>query len=613
MDQGFSEGFAPASAAKVASQAVRHVPHAATTAARGESASSAAAKTISTAQHNSRETVTAAAKAISTAQRTSKEAVGKSKDQARIEGLQSIKSWAMMPTMLEFANFAGAGLLGLVGLKKASSFVRTVVAAPVDALRATAIGDIFRLPANWLKAVSNHAGGVGERGQRLAKAAETKAASWEKAAINGEQWVAQKTASMGMTAAVGAEQASGGVLQGFMSGRATAAATRQTAHVEKAVAAATQEGVGFFARIRNFVTGTKPATVEAGVLAPAMQQMQAAMSGGNKAADLKTLVSSLEGQIKGNSFTGEVAHRANAVLKQATKAMKSAHLEEMFSKASQGGIKNALGTMVKAASRVSVFNALIGIGVTAGIGAAWAMASAESKESKAAFRELTNDIGTTGPLATAAKAAQKSKGRWGTVKAGVETVGNVADGMMWASPHGVGMAMMGAQMMPMFVEKLIPDNPMLSAITALRKQEAGELQLKPSDQMECYKHIIAELPSVRQHGGYYNRLNTQVAHALVEQKMPVKEALQLLNSEAKFTQFAAEVKAKNEAATGKETTITGKAEAANAPTVSGHAAAANEPTMTKAEAAYHAAEKPGKPASHHHVAGKVVEHELKRA
>lgn len=500
-----------------------------------------------------------AADAVGKAQRSSQAAVV-TKDQARAATLQSVSSIAMAPTMIELGGMFGGGALGFLGLNKAASFMKVVFAAPVEALRATALGDLMHLPANWFKAVAKHAPGMGARGERWAEAAQNKAARFEQLASARDAAAAKRTgdlfASVGKTLDGAQNTGAGGALHGFLSdvvqGRATAAGGRHAKALGAATEAATREGAGFFKRIGHFVMRTKPALVEAGALAPALSQLQMAnaLQGAQKAEHLGKLVSTLETQVAANAFSGEALHRANAVMKHATKAMKSAQAMDMFAKAG-GSAKTMLGVFAKAATRIPVFNAMVMVGVGTGVMALGLRARGESKQAKAAFNDLLADIGEAGrdsDFAKAVKMAHRSQNGWATAKAGLETVGQVADGMMWLAPGGVGAAVITAQMLPVALSALVSDNPLLAAYKGLQQHEAGTLKFEhPSQQLGLVKQLVAAMPAASVHKGMGNALVTQSATEMLERKMSVKQMVQLLSNDTQFTQFLAEVSAKNEA------------------------------------------------------------------
>ena len=146
--------------------------------------------------------------------------------------------------------------------------------------------------------------------------------------------------------------------------------------------------------------------------------------------------------------------------------------------------------------------------------------------------------------------------------------------------------------------------------------------------LELVKPLVALVPSVAANDGPDNVLGKYVAREMVERHMGPAQIVQLCNNPAQFNAFAAEVKAKQEAAKAaqkaalKDQPVAGHGKAHVTPEapekkVQIQAEAANAPSMTKAEAAYHAAEKPAGAlvtGSHKAEQGKVATApEMKRA
>lgn len=301
------------------------------------------------------------------------------------------------------------------------------------------------------------------------------------------------------------------------------------------------------------------------------------------------------------AFMGQVANQATEARATGWASSAAATSERLASKGEvwqQGfsklvdGIKRSnvaeatpafLKTALTKVGNAPLFATLMVTGVVAGFGATLLGARAESKESKAAFKQLMADLGgkvDTG-FAKSLKVAKAAKDKTALAKLGLETVGAAADGFLWAKSN-VGMGAMAFIAIPQICTMLVPDSPLLGAYAALKKADAGELQLQGDKRAEMVRQLVAVVPSVAAHGGVYNRLGGAVAQEIVARQMTTQQTLQLLNDDKAFTAFAEQVNAKMAAAAPKVGTV--------APA---NAKAANEATMSKAEHAYHAAEKPG--------------------
>lgn len=517
------------------------------------------------------------------------------KEQAGIERLHGVKSVAMAPAQLEIAGMLGGGVLTWITKKfkweRATAAIRGLLTAPVEAMRNTSLAEIFHLPVKYLNSFAGHAKEAGGKATVWADAAEKKAATMAESAARMDARTAEAFAPVGKKLGAGLdyleqETAAGKAVHGMFDrwtgGKAVSSATKHAQHMEKATAAVTQEGVGFFRKIMNFITRKTPQTVEAGALAPIMSRISAAHGNADM---LKEVATDLEKMIKTDGLKGEIAKRADNVAGYLGKAVRSAQATHAFEGATGGTLKSMVAAVGKAVGRVPVFSALIGTGVVAGLGAMALTARSESKLAKQAMQDLTADMGgnTQNAFMAAVQQAQTKQKWFGKAKVGLQTVGEVAEGAMWVLPGGGGMAMMGAMLLPGMLQGLVPDNVVLNAYTALKQADAGKIQLQPDQRVYFMKQLIAVMPSVASHGGMYNHLVTPVAEAMHNQHMTATQVVQLLGDETKFTGFAKDVAEKQAAAK-----VEKPVEAANDAHIAAPAAA-----KETAEARYHAAEKPG--------------------
>lgn len=284
-----------------------------------------------------------------------------------------------------------------------------------------------------------------------------------------------------------------------------------------------------------------------------------------------------------------VSHWANsAKASSATLATRgtewSAKLSKTFGES--GIMKSMPGFMKSAATRIkgaNLFVALAVAGAGAGVAAAVVGSRAESKESKAAFKDLLNDIGQNGDgtYAQAVKATFSKHKKSVLARGGVEAATSVVDGLLWATPRMGPIAALGASAVPQIGGMLIPESPTLGAYVALKKAERGELKLDHGAKISALKQLLAVKPTIAKNGGIYSRLNATMAEEIVQRNMSTKQVVQLLDNETAFDAFTSDISAKFEAQ-----------KAIAKASASSKEAMAAAPAHTRAEAAYHAAAKP---------------------
>ncbi|MDX2095663.1 MAG: hypothetical protein SFW64_06980 [Alphaproteobacteria bacterium] len=613
MDQGFSpQGFSAAPAIRVAARVPHHVPvpHAPHPVPHG------------TRPHAAE---TAAKGAASTAKRSNGATQRVTAEQQQINNWQRVKSWFMAPTTLEIGSiFAGAlaWVPKKLGMKRTAASIKMAINSSLHALRTTPILELFRLPANFLnhargEATALEATGMAESAGRYAKSAGKAAEEMEARA--GRFF---KPLTGAVTRGVERFEASGvgkGLRNGadrLMHHRKAAAIVKHDAALAGAHEALTTEArVGFKQKIGGFFgdkfKGTKPATIHAGELSHITHELNAAasLSGADKVTRLQSLAEQLKAVVSKEGVAPEVAARAGNVMSHVEKALSSAGKIETYGKAAGAGLKG----LMKAAGRVPVFHALLTAGIVAGIGATLLTSKAESKAAKAAFDDLSAQLGgrSDSGFLQAVKAAHKSQKGWGKAKTGLEVAGNVVDSAMWMMPGGGGMAMMGAMLVPQMIGGLVPDNPALGALVALQKEGRGELNLDREAKIELVRQLVGLMPAVAAKGGVYNRLTTPIATEIVERGMTPEQIVQLLGNNAAFTQVTSEVAAKRAEQAKTPGTVDTKAPAANDAGAAAPAqpAAGATKLMSAAEMAYHHAEKPTNlvAANDAHAAGKVAE------
>lgn len=623
MDQGFApQGFsASPSASKVeeagvaAREAIEkargHIPktsanpYISSSSPTGFNAAPVAASSLQGMKPTAIET---AAKGTVSAVKKNWDAKNADPSQTEVARLRSVKSTFMIPATLEIAGIFIGGALswvtGKLGLQKATAAIGIALKAPVQALRNTSIADTFRLPANFLKAASQEATAAGEKASGWAEATAKRSVTLEQSAAAMESRASsfatplRRTVGKSIEAfeSTGVGKSLHGAVDRLMHSRKAAAFAKHDAVFEKAqTAMTTQASAGWKQSISGFFSRTfkrtQAATVEAGELSHIMHGLNAAK--GNS-AELKAVASQLESLMANKTLSAEATARAGNVSKHLGKLIGSAQALDTYGNAASGSMRTMAKAMGKAVSRIPVFNALLTVGIAAGVGATIVAANAESKQAKEAFADLSNQLGNSNSgFLQAVKKAQQSQGMMGKVKTGVKLVGEAADGIMFMLPGGGGMAMMGAVMVPQLCESLVPENKLLGAYVALKKNDAGELQLAPDGKVEAIRYLVAAMPAVAAKGGFYNRLSKPIAQEIVERNLSTADTIKLFGDEVAFTTLASEVAAKQ----AQTMTTEAKAKAANdnpeTAKVPQHPAAVKaQAAMTSAEHAYHQAEKP---------------------
>lgn len=523
-------------------------------------------------------------------------------EQKRIQSLQNARSRLTAPFMGEFMGMAAGGattwVAGKFNMTRAQTVLRAIFSAPFEALRETTFGTITQFPAHYMNAVARHASDASagaikrhaEKAKLITKETTNAAeilggikAEKVEGAYQAKQWsegakaaadklshgaqsinarVAGSDTVKTLRSAIGnkldwleKETRFGSKLNemfdGIMHRRSAAATARHGRAIAKAEAALTSEVPGFFRSIANFVTRAKPVTVEAGALEPVMKGIKSAsqLSGEAKVTALKGLAEELETMLRTDAVKGQVAQRARNVAQHLTKAVSSATVAHTYEAAAGESLRQMVKAMGRSLANVKVFPALMVLGAAAGLGATVLSAKAESKQAKATYQDLLSQFEghEHSGFLKAVKSSYGKEKHSRLAKTGLEVVGGVADGAFMALPGGGGAAMMGAMMLPQICGTLVPDNPLLGAYEALKQSEAGKLQLPADQKLEMMKHMVAAMPSVEQHGGIYNRLVTPIAKEIEARKLSVREFVQLLADDGKFTAFAGEVNQKQQA------------------------------------------------------------------
>ena len=519
---------------------------------------------------------------------------------ARLEGVKNI---FMLPGQMELIGALGGGALGWVtskfGWQRVTATLGMLFKAPVQALRDTTIAGFFRVPANFFKAARGEAASAGDKASGMADWASRHAESWSEAGARAESRVAaisepvSKNIGKGITRFEGSGLGQGvhGMFDRLIHSRQAAAVRRHEKAFTAAQTALTSEAsTSWGGSIKNFfsrkVMRNSAPTVDVGELSSIMHGIEGAKG---DVSGLQSVASQLETLIADGSLSAEAKARAGSVSKHIGKLVGSAHAMDTYGSANGGSMKTMVKAMGKAIARVPIFNALLVVGITAGVGATILAAKAESNEAKLAFSDLNSQLGASDSgFLEAVKKAQKSQGMWGVTKTGMRLVGNVADGAMWMLPGGGGIAMMGAVMLPQLCESLVPGNPTLGAFVAISKDDAGALKLDRDARIQAIRNLVAVMPAVAAKGGFYNHLAQPIAAEMVERNLSTTQIVKLLGDNTAFTQLSREVAEK----TSQKGAEAAKAKVSNDNEALHPAAQQAQVAMSSAEAAYHQADKP---------------------
>ena len=250
--------------------------------------------------------------------------------------------------------------------------------------------------------------------------------------------------------------------------------------------------------------------------------------------------------------TPEIAKHAASVAQQVNKtlaaASKAIHLENV----AKGGFGEWLKATANKMGNVKLKTAIITTAVVAGSAIAFLGARVQGKKEATALADFKADAGADSALT---KAAQQSAANGALGRFAGAAVSSAGESMMLA--HNP--ALMAPQIALMMAGgQLGGSSQLLAAHQALKNAESGIAPLEPREKFEAMKLLVAAVPAVEKNGGIYNRLTSPVAAAIVEKNMSVKATMHLLNDAAAFNTFAADVKAKMDAAAAPKTTVAAK-------------------------------------------------------
>lgn len=370
----------------------------------------------------------------------------------------------------------------------------------------------------------------------------------------------------------------------FKSGLGFLKAVSQAAHH------GTEEMAVFGTQAKHW--GQYPANVMRAFAANAEKEgmTQWANSAAEKSASLAT---------KGANFQGQVSRFFSPV----TKALSGVG-ERIIESGVTKHVPGFLKTATRSLGGISLIGGIFTVAASIGVLSSVVSSRASKKESAALLDEFASDLAgnTHTKFFEAVKVAQKSEGKNRAGKIAVDSASAVAEAALWANTGSMKMAMavVPAQML---LPGLIDEKQALAPYQALKMHAAGKVNLTEEQQQKALTTLIAFRPEVAANKGIYNHLAQNIAKEIVTRKMEPVAAIRLINDDQKFGALANEMNTKMKAAEATKTAEV-KPVAATEKQVAIHTPAANDAHVSKAEAAYHAAEKPkmvahAQGASHH--------------
>lgn len=549
--------------------------------------------------------------------------------QSRIGFLNGVRGWLTGIWNMEFFGGMAGGLFAGAAMKaklpRVSAAIKAVTHAPIEAMREVGTAEAFRNPSRVLKAYLDHfaihAAAAGGKATAWSTAAANKAAALQTNIVAKEATAQVVPGALSNAMSRGVDRLTGTAVGNRLQGatnwiakkRLISATTAHDAALTAVDNAFKTDPVGFWAGARDSVTGfvrkifgkqVAPVTTVtmSEHLAPFASDVAAAsgMRGAARVAHLEGVAARMRTVLQSPTLPEAARKQANTAMGELGKAITSARAIHQYEGAVGGTLKTLMKTAATAAGRVPLFSTVVGVGVAAGLGATLLTSKMESGQTTRVYKDMVADLGgeTHGAFMQAVRAAYTKQREGHLAKAGLGMISSLAEGAFMTLPSGGGMELVAAQFVPGMIQTLVPDNALLNAYETLRKDEAGTMKLEPAQRLGFIRELIAVMPAVAASGGSYNRLAGAMAEEMVARKMNVSAMVQLLGNEPAFTQMAAEVAQKQQAAkAAAQAPAAASAVVANNNTVSANdnshsQAHTAEKVADSAEARYMAAEKP---------------------
>lgn len=486
----------------------------------GKNAASRLKRTPNAAAKQGSKAVTMGSEAVASAKQTV------TAEDKRINRLRKVQSRADLPFQMEFFGGIVGSVLAWIATKAGSlrmrTFIKSITHAPVKALRNTTLSEFYKLPANYMKEVQGHA-----RESAVLKVVEQEVPKAERTWNPVKAWNNNSARKKALAEAAKKYEAEGALEGLALSGSAAKAqsiagnAATHAATLEKSGAAF---GESFYHNTGNVVTPLKN-SVKAG-----LEKMDSTALG----RGLESLTSKLPSWTFLDNFRNK-------------------------------NVSGLASSLKNAGGKTSLFAAIIGVGVTAGVTATVLSARKDGKEARDAINGMANDIGDANhPLLNAVRAGYKSGKTKRVAGTAMSAAGDIINGALIAEVGGGtgGMPVFAASMaLPMIGSMLVSGNPILNSYANLKKADAGQVQLSPEDKVEAVRQLVSTVPSVAKAGGYFNKLAAPVAEAIAAKHLSARETMQLLADETKFMALATEVNNKQKEAAAAVADAAPKAEA----------------------------------------------------
>lgn len=473
--------------------------------------------------------------------------------------LEQVEAKAMMLWPLEMASalfLPVSWVVGKVGGVSAKAWTAGTVSSAITGLKNTGLGDVGKLRANTAEAFEAIA--TGAEAHDLAKAAGRAKVRW---AANDSKVVASVTkgiagafsaAESRMTAAAGAQGS------GMIDGMVRKAANWNVSRLEGAAVkgaeqlVANKAQVGFFRQGMAMVGLQNPmeVTAKASIAQPvhrAANDVARAVKGGKY--DAAALARHAKGSASGitekalsglkDSTKGQAQHAAEQAVRLGSTLEKVSAWKAVESK----GMKALVPHLFASAKRIPIFTAIIGTGLVAGSAALLIRAKESNRDASDALKELASDLSgvpldkvnqlqISGPnAAPLLKHVQSQLGKQKAMEwlsAGLHTGAN---GVLLSTLSSAGMAGMFVQMgMDSVAGALKSENPFLSAYSAFKQHEAGQIKLAPEELEKLTMVMISHVPVMAEHGGLTNKMAEPLAKSMLAEGMNSKQIVQELNT-----------------------------------------------------------------------------------
>jgi hypothetical protein len=268
------------------------------------------------------------------------------------------------------------------------------------------------------------------------------------------------------------------------------------------------------------------------------------MSGEAKALHLDSIGKQLEGMVATHKLVGAEARDVYRLSSQFTRAASAHGVAAVHTEAAGKGLRMMMKNMAHIGGRLSVLQAVLAVGAVAATGAAFTIAGHENKKGKDAVANMKADLGADSAIVKQAEALQKKQTGARLVSAGISSVAQSAN-VPIASVHG-GMGMMqmlGLQAgLPMVGDVIVPKNELLKAYNELEQDDKGEAKMEPAERIQKVRLLVAEVPEIKQKGGFYNPFTEPMAAEIVKRKLNVHDTMKLLGDKDALIALGEQVK-----------------------------------------------------------------------